>query len=266
MYKVDLDNLSGMAPHGGIMLDTLANKRVNFDVSLDSFLQQNPLTVMNGLYGSEVINNVTSAGSIYESMCRAGLIKNASTLRPAVRKPAAVPTGQDVMDTINQNKRRLASNQYDESVGRPIQVLKPIVSEVSERDEALAEVEQFYAQEPVRRPQRVADFSELGLDFLQASPAEPNICVTLELEQGEYESYYHEIIRTEYVFYFVFDRRWRYGRFKPKQSRAITTINVDGERYNGMFWADATFQLGILEITPFVVATEGGEEEKIADY
>jgi hypothetical protein len=116
-------------------------------------------------------------------------------------------------------------------------------------------------------PSPIVDFSILGLDFISSEPQEPNIRVTFEFAHGEYESFYHAVIQADAVVYLVFDTRWRYGRFTPK-SKDLTTICIDGSEMKGVFWTAASFRLGVMELTPFIISIEEPEtqEERIADF
>jgi len=103
-------------------------------------------------------------------------------------------------------------------------------------------------------PRPAADFKSIKLDWLGEKPVDPQIVAQFTSEIGDFETYYHKVVYSEAVIYLVFDKRCKFGRFVPKMGGNLVTIIVEGHTYDGVLWAAAKFELGVMEITPFIIS------------
>jgi len=118
------------------------------------------------------------------------------------------------------------------------------------------------------REKRVPDFKSIKLDWLQDKPVEPQIQVQFSSDIGDFETYYHRIFESEAILYFAFDKRCKFGRFTPKMGGGAVTVTVNDTPYHGVLWAAAKFEIGVLEITPFVLTRimDETEQEEQTNY
>jgi hypothetical protein len=107
--------------------------------------------------------------------------------------------------------------------------------------------------QPVAVP--TADFRAIQLDWLKPVAAEPLILARFSSDYGDFETYYHQVAVCDVAVYLVFDRRCKTGRFVPK-SGGLIALTVGDKEYQGSLWPAAKFELGVLEITPFILAFE----------
>jgi hypothetical protein len=106
------------------------------------------------------------------------------------------------------------------------------------------------------REKKVSDFRAIGLDWLPGTPADPQILAQFSSDQGDFETYYHYAFDSDAALYLLFDRRCKFGRFLPKMGNTLFTLKIEGQTYQGALWREAIFELGVLEITPFLKALE----------
>ena len=116
------------------------------------------------------------------------------------------------------------------------------------------------------REKRVPDFKPIQMEWLQAKPIEPNILVQFSSELGDFETYYHRIFESEAVLYLAFDRRCKFGRFVPKMGGSVVTITVGEDQFTGVLWTAGKFEVGVLELTPFVIVNTEDVEEEQTNY
>ena len=84
-------------------------------------------------------------------------------------------------------------------------------------------------------------------------------------EYGEFDLYYHAVFESDAVLYLVFDMRSKIGRFTPKMTELIT-LKVNDREFQGTLWSAAKFEMGVLEIMPFVISPETEEEDEQTNY
>jgi hypothetical protein len=129
--------------------------------------------------------------------------------------------------------------------------------------EAVSPVKQEYAAPPVVKV--INDFSLLGLTFLNEK-TEPSHRLTFCTDWGDYDSYYHKIIPSSSAIYLLKDNRCKsVGGFKPKSNNQPLNIKIDNKSYSGYLWSEGQFNLGCLEITPFILSHEVEVEEETPD-
>jgi hypothetical protein len=234
--------------------------------TLDSFIKKNSIKINEVARDGKTVlrkfSNTNSLADVNKTLLEAGLIKvqgNTSALNRL--------TGSN---EFSGGMLRFPKPQ-EQQQQQPVQPTAPSTLQFVNAADSLRTLPADLltpATPPVVSVNNVADFSILGLDFISDAPQEPNVRVTFEFEHGEYESFYHAVIYAGAVVYLIFDTRWRYGRFIPK-SKGLTTMCIDGTEVKGVFWTDALFELGVMKITPFILAVEDSEpekEERVADF
>jgi len=224
---------------------------------------------------------IRSPEDIARFMITSGLVKqNAASAAALEGRPVVSPCSDVPLPNIRPKKTAAA----------PVALVAPTpledygVATMQEVQRALGVVD-VPEPKPAKtvKVTRVKDFSCLQLPWLKDKPADPTVLVKFSSEYGEFETYYHSVVVSGQVVYLVFDGRCKFGRFFPKMGSGLVKIEVgkDGwQAYDGVLWADASFALGILEVTPFVLASrkvieeetqvaekeEEEEEEYIPDY
>ena len=113
------------------------------------------------------------------------------------------------------------------------------------------------------REKRPVDYRAIKLDWLKDKPTDPGVLVQFSSDYGDFETYYHIVYPSEAMLYLVFDRRCKFGRFMPKMGQGLVTLSINKEKYVGTLWAAAKFEVGVLEITPFIIAPNAEEEEPL---
>ncbi len=150
-----------------------------------------------------------------------------------------------------------AMNQELDATLDEVRVMQS-VSEVRNRPAGRSEV--------IVKEKRVADFKPIKLDWLGVKALDPSVSVLFSSSVGEFETFYHRVFHSPSVLYLVFDCRCKVGRFIPRLGSGEISLTVDGQSYSGFFWAEAKFELGVLEITPFVIADSMSASADLSDY
>jgi len=117
-------------------------------------------------------------------------------------------------------------------------------------------------QKTTVKEKRIYDFKPIKLEWLQEKPSEPELLAQFSSDLGDFEVYYHRLITSEAILYLVFDKRCKSGRFVPKMGGSVVSLTIDNMLYRGVLWAAARFEIGVLEITPFILALETEEDEQ----
>jgi len=116
------------------------------------------------------------------------------------------------------------------------------------------------------KEKRVPDFKPIQMEWLQAKPVEPHILVQFSSDLGDFETYYHRIFESEAILYLAFDRRCKFGRFVPKMGAGAVTITIGSDQFTGVLWTAGKFEVGVLELTPFVITGAENVEDEQTNY
>lgn len=224
--------------------------------------------------------DVASLDTVGEFMLKAGLLKeNAAT--QAIREGKAVRPAVDPDLPMPRFKQKSTPAKVASAKPEPESLseatIPPALPGFRLVPESVNVTSLEVAPKIEERIVKVADYSGLGLLWVQENPDEPRLRATFDTPMGSCETCYHAIIRSEAdnVLYLVFDTRYSLGRFSPKLGSNLTKLTLYdrvNDHYTGTLWTDAKFTLGVFEITPFVCAQpeEEGlpeeEEEEIPDY
>jgi len=244
-----------------------------FDMDIDRFYTQGPdgktprparINMMrpDGTVLSSEINSVDAIGDF---MRQAGLLAAGTPMKPPVpvQKPIHAHT-KPIVPSLADDLDNVLDAVLMPSVSSPV---VPNVFVAPGASSSAAVAVPAVSPRKTGREKRVPDFKSIKMEWLKDKPAEPTICVKFSSEYGDFETYYHAVIVSEPVLYLIFDKRCKFGRFMPKMGGGLVDIVVGDELegYSGTLWAEASFELGVLEITPFIVARDA-EEVSVPDY
>ena len=196
---------------------------------------------------------INATRDIAAFMFSAGLIKDDSAARAAVARKQSPP----VVSSVKLGNQAVVSAPDDFE-----QELDAIIGEGHVPIVASAPVETRKEVSSAKvKEKRTTDFKSIKLDWLKDKPGEPILRAKFTSEHGDFETYYHAMIPSEAVVYLIFDTRCKFGRFMPKMDGILMHLSIGNSTFNcsGVLWSAAKFDLGVLEITPFIIAKEAVE-------
>ena len=210
------------------------------------------LTVTRGGVTKD-LGEISSHEDIATAMKAGGLIKNVPVVKPPdtmgersipIRSNGVkfnAPKKQQEPDNLEQELEEVLSGNYTPSV--PTSPPPPKATGVAKT-----------------REKKVPDFRAIKMEWLPETPTDPKLLAQFSSEHGDFETYYHYLFDSSAIVYLAFDKRCKFGRFIPKMGDVLFTLSISGQTFQGALWGDAKFDVGILEITPFIKVAAQTEE------
>jgi hypothetical protein len=217
----------------------------------------------DGLIG-KVLGTIDSDDDIIKIMLQNNLIKAGAVSNELkkqygldkpqpVKAPTVLPTETIAAEapTIKDEDELASSFIHQEPTEEQVEYVKKVATNSTQN----VKVKQIVKEK------KVADFSSIKMNWLKEKPVEPEIKAEFSSDIGTWETYYHNVFVSEAIIYLCFDKRCRFGRFVPKLGNGMVTMQIEDKQYKGALFASAAVDIGVLSITPFILAFDNDDSD-----